>query len=1255
MSFQWSEKQQAVIDARERSVLVSAAAGSGKTAVLVERLIQLLTDRKQPVDIERLLVVTFTNAAAAEMRERIGKGLDRKLQEEPGNTMWIRQKLLLPCAQISTIHSLCLKTIREHFEVLEIDPSFRLGDEAELKLLKSDVAQDVMETYYASENREFRDFVDRYANGKADQGISEMIIQLYDYSRGFPWPKHWLEKCLEAYSGQSGQSGACAVVSFSMQQLESVLSKYDSLLKEARALCLKPDGVEAYLPVIDADAEWQKSLSEAEDYTAAREVLQKVSWKRLPRVSASVDAEIKEHVKEIHADFKTEIENLRTTYFVQSSEELEEEMQYIYPSVKMLIELVSAFEMQFKAAKTDRNMLDFSDLEHDMLRLLADFSEDENGEMQVTPTSVADELSAFYEEVVCDEYQDSNQVQELILSLLSRERTGQYNRFMVGDVKQSIYRFRLADAAIFMDKYHRYANSGTKNVRTQRIDLSQNFRSRESVLSGINYIFSKIMKKSLGGIDYDEHAALYPGMAYPDADGKNIAGKTEMLFLTAGTEDEGSLEDEEMDTVALEAKLAAAKIAELTDPDKGLDIYDSDLGAYRKAGYKDIVILLRTVTGWAERFVDVLTSENIPAAAEMSAGFFDTLEIQTMLQLLSVVDNPGQDIPLAAVLCSPIAGMTSEELAMIRSADTENNLYGACTGCSEETAGYDKIQRFLGLLKEIRTASVYMELHELIRYIYDRTGYYDYVQALPGGERRKANLDLLLERAVTYASGSYSGLFDFMRYIEQLKKNQIDFGEASMPENDRGRVQIMSIHKSKGLEYPIVILAGLGKKFNFKDSISKMVLHAEAGIGIDAVNLQTRKKMASAYKKYLSSRLNLETLAEEQRILYVAMTRAKEKLIMTGTDGFKKTDEKLEDWRRKGESADEVFPDWMLTTARSYLDWVMPAVLRKDAEEYFDVRLVDIRELVGREVGRTIEKRWQKEELLEPRMDAEWAADNEMAKILDRDAAWQYPQRNLLSVKGKYSVSELKKYAMEEAQEIEALPEFQVILESEAALGFEAAPGSEASSDSMAVSKLPEGDEELPDFMKELDESEIKPGDNIGAFRGTAYHRTLELLDFAGCPDERDEKWLRMQLSEMETSGRLSSEQRKSIRVKDLAELVFSDLGRRMVLADRRHQLYREAQFVMGVPISAVHPEMTDSETVLIQGIIDVYFEENDALILLDYKTDHVPVHDGAKILRKRYQRQLDDYQHALEQIQQKKVAQKLIYSFALKTWIDFS
>jgi len=1228
MKPQWTADQQKVIDLRDSNILVSAAAGSGKTAVLVERIIGRITDRQTPVDIDRLLVVTFTKAAAAEMRGRIGEALQQKLEQTPDDDNLQRQIGLLHNAQITTIDSFCQHIIRNYFHVIDLDPMFQVGDETDLKIMKEAVLGEVLEQKYADarqkENQVFLDAMQMFATGRTDKEIESIVLKLYELAQSYPFPDEQLEQWKNSYALRSVEE---------MEQTEW-MKKYIADVQMIVAECEKKafaayqisvDGVglEAYTPTIQTEWQQIKELRECKTLQELCDGIGKISFGRLSAIRGNKhDKELQEQIKALRASYRDKgIEQLQKEMLAEPPEEMLAMMQQMDAPVRELVQLTIDFGKAFAEKKREDGIIDFADMEHFALQILVTRDEDGNS----VPSATAKELQEYYEEIMTDEYQDSNYVQEMILTSISRGPEQSPYLFMVGDVKQSIYRFRLADAAIFMDKYHRYADA-SEDEHMQRIDLSRNFRSRESVLSGINYIFRRIMKKSLGGIDYDEHAALYPGMEYPEAPGKNIAGSAEVLFLTADSEEADP--EEEVDTVSLEAKLAAARIRELTDSEHGLDIYDSDLGIYRKAGYKDIVILLRTVTGWAEKFVDILTAENIPACAEMSAGFFDTIEIQTMLQFLSVVDNPKQDIPLAAVLCSPIVGMTSEELAMVRSANQEEHLFEACTGCGRELAGYDKIRKFLTLLTDIRRASVYMELYELIRYIYDQTGYYDYVQALPGGERRKANLDLLQERAVTYASGSYSGLFDFMRYIEQLKKNQIDFGEAAMPEGDKGRVQIMSIHKSKGLEYPIVILSGLGKKFNFKDSISKMILHSEAGIGIDAVNLQSRKKMASAYKKYLSSRLNLETLAEEQRILYVAMTRAKEKLVMTGADGSKKIEEKLDDWRRRGESADAAFPDWMLTSAKSYLDWIMPAVLRKDAENDFIVRMVDIRELAGREVGRTIEKRWQKEELLERSVSQD--QESAMAKALERDVKWQYAQLELLSVKGKYSVSELKKYAMEEIQEAEELTDLE------------------------KNSEIPEGDEELPDFMKDVDESEMQPGDNIGAFRGTAYHRVLELLDFAGCPDERDEKWLRAQLSAMEKSGRLAAEQRKSISVKNLADMVFSDLGRRMTQADRRHQLYREAQFVMGVPVSVVRSEIAGEETVLIQGIIDAYFEENDAVILLDYKTDRVPIRNGAEILQKRYQRQLDDYQYALEQILQKKVRQKLIYSFALKTWIDF-
>lgn len=1248
MGFEWTEEQQAVIDTRHRSVLVSAAAGSGKTAVLVERLIRLLTDEQHPVDIEHLLVVTFTNAAAAEMRERIGRGLEKKIQEQPGKSEWKTQKLLLPHAQISTVHSLCLDMIRQHFDVLDIDPSFRMGDDAEIKLLKADVASDVMEVYYASGNTAFRHLVERYASGKTDQGIAEMIVELYDYSRGFPWPDYWLEHCGNLYGPQSLQQPGHPVTAYGMKQLRGLLKKLYSLLDEAERMCLEENGPAPYLGVIQSDRKWLDQLSAAEQYEDVFSMLQQVSWKRLPRTAASVDVNLKEEVRDIHAEIKADITALREGFFSEPEDELKAEMAYIRPSVEMLVELVQTFAARYREEKKDRNMLDFSDLEHYALWLLVRFCRNEDGSMRVEPTSVADELSGYYAEIVCDEYQDSNQVQEMILDVLSGERFGRFNRFMVGDVKQSIYRFRLADAAIFMEKYNSYL-SFREDGSQARIDLHQNFRSRAYVLESINFFFRRLMTRELGGIDYDDKAALYPGMVYPDAQDCRIADRTELLLLVT---DEQMTDEEtaELSAVEIEAKAVAAKIREVTDPVSGLDIYDGELGEYRRAGYKDIVILLRTVSGWAETFVEILGQENIPVSAEMSEGFFDTMEIRTMTEFLSVVDNPGQDIPLTAVLKSPIAGLSSEELALIRSSSPEGSLYSACCSCGPDIPGYRKLQVFLDMLTDIREASVYMELYELIQYIYDRTGYYDYAQALPGGQRRRANLDLLIERAVTYASGSYSGLFNFVRYIEQLKKNDIDFGEAAVPEDGKGRVRIISIHKSKGLEYPVVILAGMGKKMNFQDASGSMVIHPEYGIGLDAVNLRNRKKKASVYKRFISKQIIRDTLAEELRILYVAMTRAKEKLIMTGMCGTKKLDEQLKAWYRASEGAEETLSDWVLAGAKSYLDWLMPCLMGTDAmelwmkrrnlpfthhgnkeSELFEVRMVDIRQLLGREVVRTVHQRYRKEELLLRNQSAGSEVVSAVGELLQEDESWQYPGQELLAIKGKYTVSELKK-----ADELSG--EGEILFNYSSGMG-----------------ENEEEPEEMPDFMKEPEEKQDDIRDVLpvgGAFRGTSYHRVLELLDFAGSPSAESIGWIREQMTAMVVSKRLTQEQYLRINPYDICELVFSDIGKRMRNADRRHLLHRESQFVMGVPVSMVDQQLESGELVIVQGIIDAWFEEDEKLILIDYKTDRVSKDGGADILKQRYCRQLDYYQYALEHMTGKKVKERIIYSFTLKETI---
>ncbi len=1257
MGIEWTGEQLEVINARGKSVLVSAAAGSGKTAVLVERIIRMLTDPDHPVDIDRLLVVTFTDAAASEMRERIGKGLDEKLALQPDNTAWQRQKLLLGCAHISTIDSFCLKLIRENFNILDIDPSFRIADDAEIRLLKSDVADDFMEVCYASGNKGFRDFVERYGTGRTDEGIAGMILKVYDFAQGMPDPSAWYEQCRRIYRDGSVPGSEQGVIRGAFERIGYLENKWRGLLNLEQELCMQPSGPRGYIKVIASDREQIEKLSEISDYDEIRGYLNEISWMRLPKVPADTDLSLKDEVSLIRSEIKNDVKDLKVNYFAQPAREAAQEMAYLLPSVEMLTQLAEFFSERFTLEKKNRNILDFSDLEHLTLKLLVNFSSDENGQLAVSSTAAADELSKAYDEVICDEYQDSNKVQEMILDVLSAERFGRFNRFMVGDVKQSIYRFRRADASIFTEKYNSYAPFSTGENRVRK-DLHQNFRSREKVLFGVNFIFSHLMIKELGGISYDEDAKLYPGMAYPEpgAGDINVGGPTELLLVnTEGDEDDTS----EFTNAELEAKAVAARIHELTDPEKGISVYDSKTGKYRRAGYNDIVILLRTMSGWAETFVEILGQENIPAAARMSEGFFDTTEIRTMVDLLTVTDNPRQDIPLAAVLKSPVAGLDSEELAFIRANSPDSSFYDACVNYGHDMPGYGKLKAFLDMLDDFRNAALYMPLTELIRMMYDRTGYYDYVQALAGGRRRRANLDLLITRAAEYSSGSYSGLFNFVRYLGQLKENDIDFGEADIPREGLGNVRILSIHRSKGLEFPIVILSGLGKSINFTDMKENPVMDPGYGIGIDAVNPSNRRKFRSANKKYIAGRIKKDTLAEEQRMLYVAMTRAREKLIMTGfmKPGTKKDpNAKFSKWERASyscislpgdpESGGGPFAEWAVTEVNTYLDWIVPCMMLTDAmkpvmesrglgwksrgsagEGLFDVRMTDLRELAGREVERTLSSEVYKEKLLSRNVTREAARSTRVGEDLTKDDEFRYAWENILQVKGKYTVSEIKKDSQldDEAQMLTEIPD-EIVKE-----------------------------EELPSFMKDYSPDQEGKGktDNAGTFRGTAYHRVMELLDFGNLPDSRDIGWVRARIDEMHASGKLTDEQYKCVRVRDICDMAFSVLGRRMSEAAAKGSLKREVQYVMSMPVSMVRPDIDSDDPVIVQGVIDAYFEENGKIVVVDYKTDRVGDDNGAQILVSRYESQLRYYQYALEEMTGMSAGEKIIYSFALKKAIS--
>ena len=897
MSVNWTDEQRQVIELRDRNILVSAAAGSGKTAVLVERIITRLTEA-HPVDVDRLLIVTFTEAAAAEMKERIGAAIEKKLEECPGDAHLERQATLIHSAQITTIHSFCLSVIRDHFHVIGIDPGFRIAEEGELKLLKQDVTDELLEQCYAEGTEEFLAFTERFGTGKSDRKIEELIQKLYEYSRSYPQPKQWLEKCVRAYESPALEIRA-------EERVRVRTGDIRRLLEQGLRICEEPDGPYMYGDMLESDIREIDRLGMAGDFEQMYAAVLQIKWKRLStKKDDTVSAEKREYVKRLRGQAKDLLDEMREDYFYLPPEEWKKDMEEAMPSMKTLAHLVEQFASLLSEKKRQRGMIDFNDMEQFALAIL---TEEKEGEL--APSATAREYQERFEEVMIDEYQDSNLVQETILSSVSRASRGQNNIFMVGDVKQSIYSFRLSRPELFMEKYRTYS---LKESSRQRIDLHRNFRSRPEVLDCVNDVFRQIMRKETGGIEYDDSAALYPGASFPPLpEGREDSDRAELLLLD---KEELAGEDERR----AEAGLIAGRIRRLIR--EGV-VLDKGTKEYRRIRYRDIVILTRSIRGWAEVLSTVLMEEGIPAYSVSREGYFETYEVSVLLDYLKVLDNARQDLPLAAVLTSPFCGLDTRELAEIRTAYPERPFYEAAELYAgekdDELSG--KLETCFSQMASVRERVPYTPIHELLSQIIDGTGYGLYVTAMPGGAQRLANVEMLTQRASAFEGTSYKGLFNFVRYIEQLKKYDVDYGEAGIMDEQADTVRIMSIHKSKGLEFPIVFVAGMGRQFNTRDTKGSVLLHPEWGAGLDLIDLKRRTKTPTFLKKMMREEIRLENLAEEMRVLYVALTRAKEKLIMTGVP--KKISSYME------EVGAAVFrPEG----AKNYLDWVLPALVSKE-------------------------------------------------------------------------------------------------------------------------------------------------------------------------------------------------------------------------------------------------------------------------------------------------------------------------------------
>ena len=1227
MAINWTKEQKAVIESRNRNLLVSAAAGSGKTAVLVERIIRMITEGENPLDIDQLLVMTFTKAAADEMRERVLLAVDEKLKEDPENGHLQMQAAMIPYARITTIDSFCLGIIREHYNQLDIDPAFRVGDEGELLLLRGSVMEQLLEDYYEAGDEEFSRFVETYATGKSDRGIEDHIMAVYNFSGSNPWPEKWLEACekeLEDYEeGSDDRLMETEWMRFLMWDVAMQTGEFCAQLKEALAVCDEENGPAAYIPMLTSDLRMLQAIGNAKDYGCLNELLGSASFDRLASIrSKEIDADKKSFVTGCRDRVKKAVGKLRDLYCFESIETVVRDLRGTAGAVRMLLRLAGEFHDRYQEAKQEKNLVDFGDLEHYALEVLLE----ETDEGERTPSAAADELSRQFEEILVDEYQDSNDVQEALIHAISRERFGTPNVFMVGDVKQSIYKFRLARPELFLKKYESYPR---EDGLYQTIELHQNFRSRDSVLSGINEVFYQIMTKGLGGILYTEDAALHAGAVFEPTE-EMVGGKLELHMVNTGGGLLKQLEADPADDYTaheMEAKLIAARMKELINPETGLKVWDKKEKRYRTACYGDMVILLRSLSGFAEDFVNILMNEGIPAYAERRTGYFTAIEVETVLCFLSIIDNPMQDIPLAAVLKSPIVGATDEELARLMAVfkrtakkGQDRGIYGAWMYYLEnspederEGALYGKLAAFSDELAEYRRIAGYLSIHELLYIIYENTGYYDYIAAMPAGEARQANLDMLVEKASAYEKTSYSGLFHFIRYIENLKKYDTDFGEAALA-GDENTVRILSIHKSKGLEFPVVFLAGMGKKFNKQDLYGKILIDPDLGIATDYLDLELRVKTPTLKKNVLRRRLELEALGEELRVLYVAMTRAKEKLIMTGTDRY--LDKKLERFSDIKRTAGQI-PFTILSTADSFLDWLLMSLSGKLSESallsdagaetgLMTVRSYSVADLVGVEIEHQAEKKLSKEELLN--FDCARIYDEAYAAGISAAFAYRYPHTADIGLHTKLSVSELKKQG-------------QLIDDEESTF--------------------------LPTIPAFLLEESGKKDQGGGAFRGTAYHRALELLNFPGMKTISD---VEMALDTFRREKYMDEVSLSLLDAGILWNFLSSPLGRRMSAAQAKGLLYKEQQFVIGIPAREMEVCSSD-ELVLIQGIIDAYMEEEDGLVLIDYKTDHV-VRGRESLLTERYGIQLEYYKRALEQMTGKKVTEKIIYSLTLQVEI---
>jgi ATP-dependent helicase/nuclease subunit A len=1248
MANQWTKEQETAISGRGGNMLVSAAAGSGKTAVLVERIIQRITSRENPVDADCLLVVTFTNAAAAEMRDRIGRALSHEIEKDPGAKHLHRQMALLGRASISTIHSFCLDLLRQHFHQLDLDPSFRVADENESALIQTEAMDEVFEKRYSEEdNAHFTALVDCYGGKRDDSVLQDMVLRAHHFAHSTANPVEWLSRLPADYKLEEGCSFDQLPWSGILKgTLKNEIELLVSTLDQAITLTSKPGGPAVYLENLEDERQQFDCLlqlySSGAPWSVLYDSFQNICFARLKSCrKEDADQLLAEKVKKLRENAKKKAGIIKREYFSASPLDICADLAKLYPLVKEMSALVIDFGKAYRKAKDARRVVDFSDLEHYSLNVLSE--KDPQG---LVPSRTAMSLQERFVEVLVDEYQDINAVQEAILQLVSRQGEGRPNLFMVGDVKQSIYRFRLADPGLFLQKYIDYPAGG--EGRERRVDLSRNFRSRLGIINAVNFIFRQLMTPAVGEIAYGTEAELVYGAGYPTPGPEHVEPDdvVELHLIEnkppentpaqntaepgrddaeAAGGDELEEFEEELDAAQMEARLIAAKIREMVMPSAGKAspaIYDKDLKAYRPLKFRDVVVLLRATSGHANTFVEEFKQADIPAYAELATGYFEAVEVETILSLLKIIDNPLQDVPLAAVLRSPFVGLNASDLANIRLCSRRGSYFKAVSAASLAEMGELslKLQNFLAKLENWRTAARRKPLADLIWSVYRETGYYDYAGGLPGGAQRQANLRSLYNRARQYEAGTFRGLFLFLRFIERVRDGGRDLGAARALGEKENVVRIMSIHKSKGLEFPVVFIAGMGRRFNFKDLNRDMLLHKDLGVGMQYVDTVARVTYPSVSKLALKQKLKMEALAEEMRILYVALTRAREKMILVGS--ARGLDKCAWRWCGPAEAIGWRLPDGYLANAATPLDWLGAALARHN--DGAEIRELGSFEEDPDDMAAGDSSRWKVyfhsgqalsgagksscPELLDRvRENEPLEGEGLSAGIINERLSWHYHYTAAVGLASKVSVTELKrKFDRQAADEDGAERDYRP------AIGGR------------------------PRFMQE--EKGL-----TAAEKGSALHLVMQNLDLKRILSKQE---IELQIAGMVERELLTEEQAGAVSVEKI-EAFFNGLLGKRVLASR--EVLRELPFTLALPARDVYPELRgdNDEKVIIQGIIDCLADEGDGFLLLDYKTDVLSPKQAETALE-RYRGQLDLYARAVEDILGRPVKEKQIYLFHL-------